>query len=88
VYGASIGSPLLFVRGDVRAKSNRSFMERRSGAPYFLYAVMCVLKLIEVVWSIDREPLAFCTRWFADRVIGSKPLTSIGNAYFYLDKAS
>jgi hypothetical protein len=34
-------------------------MERRSKTPYFSYAVMCVLKVIEVVWSIDRKPLAF-----------------------------
>jgi hypothetical protein len=39
MYGASIGSPLLFVRGDVRAKSTISCMERRLVAPYFLYAV-------------------------------------------------
>jgi hypothetical protein len=27
----------------------------------FLYAVMRVLKVIEAVWSIDQEPLTFCT---------------------------
>jgi hypothetical protein len=27
---------------------------------------MSVLKIIEVIWSIDREILAFCTHWFAD----------------------
>jgi hypothetical protein len=25
----------------------------------------CVLKVIKDVWSIDREPLAFCTRCYA-----------------------
>jgi hypothetical protein len=30
--------------------------------PFFLYVVMCVLKVIEFVWSIDLEPLAFCTQ--------------------------
>jgi hypothetical protein len=34
-------------------------MEHRSKTLYFLYAVMCVLKVIEVVWSVDREPLTF-----------------------------
>jgi hypothetical protein len=34
-------------------------MERRSGAPCFLYAVMRVLKVIESIWSIDCEPLTF-----------------------------
>jgi hypothetical protein len=34
-------------------------MERRSGAPYFLYAALRVLEVIEVIWSIDRESLAF-----------------------------
>jgi hypothetical protein len=53
---------LLFVRGDARAESNKSCMERQSRAPYFLYAVMRVLKIVEVVWSIDLEPLTFCTR--------------------------
>jgi hypothetical protein len=37
-------------------------MERRSGAPYFLDVVMRVLKVVEVIWGIDREPLAFCMR--------------------------
>jgi hypothetical protein len=41
--------PLLFVRGDGCAKSNRSCMECRSRARYFLYAAMRVLKVIEVV---------------------------------------
>jgi hypothetical protein len=53
---------LLFVHGDARAESNRSCMEHRSGAPFFLYAVIRILKVIEVVWNIDREPLAFYTR--------------------------
>jgi hypothetical protein len=40
-------------------KEKRSCMERRSGAPRFLYAVMHTLKVIEVVWIIDRKPLVF-----------------------------
>jgi hypothetical protein len=35
-------SLLLFVHDDACAESNRSCMERRSGAPYFLYAVLRV----------------------------------------------
>jgi hypothetical protein len=49
---------IAFVCDDVRAESNRSSMEHRSGAPYFLYAAMCVLKVIEVVWSVTRERVA------------------------------
>jgi hypothetical protein len=45
---------LTFVHGDVRDESNRSYMEYRSGTPYFLYAVLRVLKVIEVVGYIDR----------------------------------
>jgi hypothetical protein len=33
---------LLFVCGDAHAESNRSYMEHRSGAPCFLYTVLCV----------------------------------------------
>jgi hypothetical protein len=40
---------LLFVRDDACAESNRRCMERRSGDLYFLYVMMCVLKLIDVV---------------------------------------
>jgi hypothetical protein len=52
-----LGSPLLVVCGDARAKSNRTksnrnCMERWSGAPCFLYAVMHVVKVIEGVWSV------------------------------------
>jgi hypothetical protein len=54
-------SPLLFIRGDARAESNRSCMECRSRAPYFMYAVIRVMKVIEDVWSVDQEPLAFYT---------------------------
>jgi hypothetical protein len=32
--------PLSFVRGEARAESNRRCVERRSGAPCFLYAVL------------------------------------------------
>jgi hypothetical protein len=52
-------------------------MEHRSGAPCFLYVVIRMLKVIEVVWNIDREPLTFYTRdtraevieaeWYVDR---------------------
>jgi hypothetical protein len=52
--------PLAFVYGDARAETNRSCTEGRSGAPYFSYAVMRVLKVINIVWSVDWEPLAFC----------------------------
>jgi hypothetical protein len=45
--------PLLFVRDDASAESNRRCMERRSVDLYFLYVTLCVLKLIDVVWSID-----------------------------------
>jgi hypothetical protein len=54
--------PLLFVRGDTHAESNRSCMERRSGALCFLYAAMHVLKAIEAVWSVDRGTIAFYMR--------------------------
>jgi hypothetical protein len=54
LYGASIRSPLLFVRGDVRAKSNRIREVRRSLAPCFLYSAMYVLKVIEVERYVDR----------------------------------
>jgi hypothetical protein len=54
--------PIIFVCGDERAKSNRSCMERGSGAPYFLYAAIHVLKVVDVVWSVDQEPLTFCMR--------------------------
>jgi hypothetical protein len=51
--------PLAFyARWKARMKSTRSCMERRSGTPCFLYAVMRGLKVIEVVWSVDQEPLA------------------------------
>jgi hypothetical protein len=40
LYGASIRSPLLFVRGDARAKSNRGCMERRLGALADLYVLV------------------------------------------------
>jgi hypothetical protein len=40
---------LIFVRNDAHAESNKSCMEHRFGAPYFLYAVMCMLKILEVV---------------------------------------
>jgi hypothetical protein len=33
--------------------------DRQSGVSCFLYVVMRVLKVVSVVWSIDREPLAF-----------------------------
>jgi hypothetical protein len=41
-----------------------SYSNTKSGAhtneaPYFLYVVMHMLKVIEVIWSVDREPLAF-----------------------------
>jgi hypothetical protein len=53
IWSTYLWSPLLFVCGDVRVESNRSCMERRSGAPCFLYAMMHVLKVIESVWSVD-----------------------------------
>jgi hypothetical protein len=71
VYGTLIGSPLLFIRGDVCAESNRSCMKRRSGDPCFLYVVMCVLKAIpdrDVNW----EPWLIFTRWFVDRACDQK----------------
>jgi hypothetical protein len=54
MYGALIGSPLLFICGDARDESNRHCMERRSGALFFLYAVMRVLKVIEVERYVNR----------------------------------
>jgi hypothetical protein len=59
LYGASIGSPLLFVRGDACAKNNRRREVHRSVAPYFLYVVTCVLKVIEAERYVSREPHAF-----------------------------
>jgi hypothetical protein len=44
-----------------RMKSSRRYVERRSGAPCFLYAALRVLKVVEDVWSVDREPLVFYT---------------------------
>jgi hypothetical protein len=32
------------------------------GTPYFLYMVIHVLKVVEELRFIDREPLIFCTR--------------------------
>jgi hypothetical protein len=55
----SIGSPLLFVCSDAHDESNRSREVHRSGASCFLYAMMCVLKVIEAERCVDREPLAF-----------------------------
>jgi hypothetical protein len=49
-----IGSPLLFVRGDARAKSNRSREVHRLILACFLYAVMRMLKIIEAERYIDR----------------------------------
>jgi hypothetical protein len=57
-----LGSHLLFIRGDARAENSRICMEHRSRAPCFLYAAMRVLKVVEYVWSVDREPLTFYTR--------------------------
>jgi hypothetical protein len=45
--------PLFFVRGNARAEISRNCMERRSGAPYFLYASMHMLKVIEAEWYVD-----------------------------------
>jgi hypothetical protein len=50
----SIGSLLFFVRDDACAESNRSREVRRSVAPYFLYAVMRVLKVIEAKRYVNR----------------------------------
>jgi hypothetical protein len=57
----SIGSLMLFVRGDANAESNRIREVRRSIAQYFLYAVMCVLKLIEAEMYVNRELFTFYT---------------------------
>jgi hypothetical protein len=57
IWSTCLWSPLLFVHGDACAETNRSCMEHRLGVPCFLYAALCVQKVIEVVWSIDREPL-------------------------------
>jgi hypothetical protein len=47
--------PLTFyARWKARMKNSRSCMERRSGAPCFLYAVMRVPKVIEVERYINR----------------------------------
>jgi hypothetical protein len=55
--------PLAFyVRRKTHMKSSRSCMERRPRARFFLYAAMHVLKVVEAVWSINREPFAFYTR--------------------------
>jgi hypothetical protein len=46
--------PLAFyARCKVLMKSSRSYVERRSGAPYFLYAVMHVLKVVKIERYID-----------------------------------
>jgi hypothetical protein len=50
------------VRRKAHMKSSRSCMECRSGAPCFLYVTMVCWKIVEVVWSVDREPLTFYTR--------------------------
>jgi hypothetical protein len=65
IWSTYLWSPLLFVRGYACAESKRSCMKRQSGAPYFLYAEMCVLKVVDVVWSIDQNPLIFCTWQYA-----------------------
>jgi hypothetical protein len=37
------------------------------GSPLlFIRGATCV-KSIRIEWDIDQEPVAFCTRWFADR---------------------
>jgi hypothetical protein len=54
IIPAELWSILIFIRGNARAESNRSCMERRSGAPYFLYAAMCALKIIEAERYIDQ----------------------------------
>jgi hypothetical protein len=46
--------PLLFMRGDAHAKSNRSREVRRSVDPCFLCVVIHVLKVIEAESYIDR----------------------------------
>jgi hypothetical protein len=51
-----------YARWKARMESSKSCMEHRSGAPYFLYVAMHVLKVVEVAWSVDRKPLAFYTR--------------------------
>jgi hypothetical protein len=54
--------PLAFyVRRKTHMKSSRSCMERRPRAPFFLYAAMHMLKVVEAVWSINQERLAFRT---------------------------
>jgi hypothetical protein len=52
--------------------------------PYFLYAVMRMLKVIEVVWSVDRESFTFCTWQCACKKYKRCLGTSIGDAYCYL----
>jgi hypothetical protein len=55
--------PLAFyIRQKVHMKSSISCVERRLGAPCFLYVALCMLKVVEAIWSIDHEPLIFCTR--------------------------
>jgi hypothetical protein len=46
-------------------KSSRSCMEHWSRAPYFLYMMMCMLKVIVAKRYVDREHLAFYTRQHA-----------------------
>jgi hypothetical protein len=53
--------PLAFVCGDARTEINRSCMKHRSGVHCFLYAMMRALKVVDIVWSVDQELLAFCT---------------------------
>jgi hypothetical protein len=49
-----IRSPLLVVRGAIRVKSIRSGEGRQSRAPYFLYAVLHVKKVLELERDVDR----------------------------------
>jgi hypothetical protein len=48
-----------YTQRKMHMKSSRLSVEHRSGAPSFLYVVLRVLKIVEVVWNIDWEPLIF-----------------------------
>jgi hypothetical protein len=78
------GSLLLFVYGNAHVKSSRSRQVRRSGAPSFLYAMICVHKIVEAERYIDRKPLALMlTGWHIGCVCvhGSAPCVDRGRAY-------
>jgi hypothetical protein len=53
-------------------------------APCFSFAVMRVLKVIEVVWSIDRGSLAFQTKWCTSKKYKIRLGTSIESPSWFV----